>query len=351
MTSHSGGGSPTVQQLIHHQPQQTQSKIIVSSSGTMTSSSTLQHQQQLQKFLATTLSSSTATINTATQKIIVQQQQHSIGIFQQQSSSPQKNVISALSSSGPVAMDAQTLVNTLMAANSKDLLSAFNSSMGGGGSGGVHQMQIQPVPQHATVTTANTTVLPISIQQNVQEQQLKQTTFIRTNSGSLASALQGVIAHQQQQQQGPQHQQLLTFQTNHSSATQPIVVVIQGSSLNTQSLQLPSSSLASNNNSSGNINNKIGTVPTATTITSASIPNLLDSDDLNLGLGSFSLGGMNLDLGGGNLSEMGSGAMGSVVGIKLEMDCGMDKMDDLSMVLDGNPFDSIPNLSNEQTSR
>lgn len=346
MTLHSGGGSPTVQQIIQHHPQQPQQKIIVSSSGMLTSSATLHHQQQLQKFLSTSLSSSsTATINTATQKLIAQQQQQQqIGIFQQQSSSsPQKNVISASSSAGPVAMDAQTLVNTLMAANSKDLLSAFNSSMGGG-SGGVHQMQIQSVPQHTTVSTANSTVLPISVtMQNVQEQQLKQTTFIRTSSGSLASSLQGVIPHQQQQ---APHQQLLTLQSNHSSG-QPIVVVGQGSSLNTQSLQLPSSILASSSNSSGNISNKIGTVPTSTATTSASIPNLLDSDDLNLGLGSFSLGGMNLDLGGSNLSEMDSGGMGSVDGIKLEMDCGMDKMDDLSGVLDGNPFDSIPNLSDE----
>ncbi|ODN05687.1 Nuclear factor [Orchesella cincta] len=283
-------GSPNAM----HQLSSPQQKIIVTTG--LSGSSAGAASAQLHKFIPTTsLASSTVT----TQKLIAH---HSIGdgscssgIFQQ------RNVISSASGTNPnlitSAADTQTLVSSIMS-SSKEIFASFGASLGSN-------------QQHST---SSASVLPISSVTGGTHQvaQLKQ-AFIRASpaTGLLPSSSIASLPQQQILSLPPQ----------------------QGSSLNTQSLQLPSSILSSKSSS-------------------VSIPNLLDSDDLSLNLGSFSmgLGGMNLDMGVG-LSEMdgsmsGMGVVGGVDNIKLEMDCGMDKMDDLS-VLDGNPFDSIPNLSDE----
>lgn len=322
------GGVPAVYQILHQQPQ-AQEKIIVTTSGVVANPSATSH-QQLQKFLSISPSLSP----NQTQKVIAQHQQ--LGLFQSQPK---------ISTQTPThtAVDAQALVNSIMA-SSKDLLATFGASITDSGSTAVSATMNQ-LQQHSA------SVLPISLNlQNVsptavsvqQQSQLKQAALIRAQQMGNSSSGLLHTAVSPQTVTNPS-QQILNLPSHPQS-----IVIGQSSSLNTQSLQLPSSILSSGAGNVGKIS-----APMASSIPSSSISSLLDSDDLNLNLSSFSLGGlggMNLDM-EVNLPDIDTSCIGSTVGsvdnIKLEIDCGMDKIDDLSGVLDGNPFDSIPNLSDE----
>lgn len=75
---------------------------------------------------------------------------------------------------------------------------------------------------------------------------------------------------------------------------------------------------------------------------------LLENDELNLSLSSLGSLGLGMGMNTSNLSNISAGSLDGIMdseNMKLEMDV-IDKIDDLS-VLDGNPFDSIPNLSDE----